>query len=192
MRLAFAVALVVAMGGTDIERALTLARGRESERQQFHKRYLIDLADPVVPQIEVITEFRRLVIVAEEHVLRGDWMFTRGTRAAIDALAPTRGLITIRAQVRFNPLNTFIEPPAYALAIGTGTGAPLERIDTQQTPQYSTPFKARDGKTLSSLTGVGLEITMAASRIGQTTRTVGVMLDARDIVHTPVDFAKLD
>src|SRR2546426_734129 len=105
MRLLVAIALgsllVSPMSGTDIERAQALARARESERQQFHRRYVIDLPHPVVSQLEVTTEFRRLVIIAEEHVLRGDWMFTRSIRAAETALAPTRGLITIKAQVRF-------------------------------------------------------------------------------------------
>ena len=76
MRLLVAAALgwllISPMGGTDIERAQALARARDSERQQFHRRYVIDLPDPVVTQIEVTTEFRRLVLIAEEHVLRGD------------------------------------------------------------------------------------------------------------------------
>src|SRR4051812_8287673 len=119
MRLIVAAALgsmlVSPMGGSDIERALTLARGRDAERQQFHRRYVVDLPGPDVTQFEVVTEFRRMVMIAEEHVLRGDWMFTRGLRAAEDALKPLRGVITVRAQVRFNPLNTFIESPAYSL-----------------------------------------------------------------------------
>ena len=39
------------------------------------RNLLMDLGDRV-------TDFRRLVIIAEEHVLRGDWMFTRGLRSA--------------------------------------------------------------------------------------------------------------
>ena len=63
------------------------------------------------------------VIIAEDHVLRGDFMFTRGVRAGEQALAPTRGMLTLRAQVRFNPLNTFAALPAYALAVGGPSGA---------------------------------------------------------------------
>src|SRR5215831_20530968 len=105
---ALGVLLVSPMGGPDIERALSLARARDADRQQFHRRYLVDLPGPAVTQIEIITEFRRLVIIAEEHVLRGDSMFTRGLRAAEEAIKPVRGIVTIKAQVRFNPLNTFI------------------------------------------------------------------------------------
>ena len=193
MRLLFAVALVLSMSSADIERAQTLARARDSERQQFHRRYVIDLPGPVVTQIEAITEFRRLVIIAEEHVLRGDWMFTRSLRAGQDAIAPTRGLITIRAQVRFNPMNTFIQSPAYVLAlVGGATNAPVEVLDTQLTPQFSVPFKAKDRKTLSSLIGATLEATIAAGRVGQSARTIAVMLDGQETARATVDFARLD
>ena len=193
MRLLFAVALVLSMSSGEIERAQAVARSRDSERQRFHARYLINLPDPVVPQFEVVTEFRRLVIIAEDHVLRGDWMFTRSVRAAEDALSATRGMITIKAQVRFNPMNTFIESPAYTLAIGApSTGAPLESVSTTLSPQYSVPFKTNDGRTLSSLLGVGLEASIGTNRIGQTARTIGVMLDGKDLARTVVDFARLD
>ncbi len=193
MRLLCAVALVVSMSGAEIERAQALARARDSERQQFHARYVINLPDPVVTQIEVVTEFRRLVIIAEEHVLRGDWMFTRSIREAENALAPTRGLTTIKAQVRFSPLNTFIEPPAYALAIGGGGAkSPLQGVSTQLTPQYSVPFTTPDRRTLSSLIGVGLETSLAADRIGQTSLAIGVLLDGKEVARATVDFARLD
>jgi len=190
MRLLVAAALgsllISPMGGADIERGLSLARARDAERQQFHRRYVIDVPGPVVTQFEVITEFRRLVIIAEDHVLRGDWMFTRGLRAAEDALKPTRGLITIKAQVRFNPLNTFIESPPYAIAIAN------ETVETDRIPQYSLPFKNRDGRTLTSLIGVALETTVPAGRIGQNARPIAVMLDGKDAGHTIVDFARLE
>jgi len=185
--------LITPMGGADIERAQALARARDAERQQFHRRYLVNLPDPVVTQIEVVTEFRRLVMIAEEHVLRGDWMFTRSLRAAEDALKPARGLITIRAQVRFNPLNTFIEPPPYTLAMGASSaGSPLAALVTQLMPQYSVPFKTRDKRELTSLIGAVLETTVDADRIGQTARTIGITLDRQEVTRTTVDFGRLD
>ena len=197
MRLLVAIALgsllISSMNGADIERAQALARARDSERQQFHARYVINLSDPVVTQIEVITEFRRLVIIAEEHVRRGDWMFTRSTRAAEEALATTRGVITIKAYVRFSPLNTFNEPPAYALAIGApAKNSPLQGVSTQLTPQHSVPFRTPDRKTLSSLIGVSLDTNVGADRIGQATRAIGVTLDGKEVARTTVDFARLD
>ena len=174
-----------------MERALAIARARDAERQQFHSRYIFNIADPAVTQFEVITEFRRLVIIAEEHVFRGDWMFTRGVRAAEQALAPSRGMLTIRAQVRLNPLNTFIVSPDYALAVGAPSGR-LVAVDTQLTAQFSVPFKNRQGKTVTSLIGATLESTVPAEDIGQTSRPVAVTLDGKEVARATVEFNRLD
>ena len=192
MRLACAaVALVLSMGANDIERSLALARARDAERQQFHSRYIFNLTDPAVTQIEVITEFRRLVVIAEDHVLRGDFMFTRGVRAGEQALAPTRGMLTLRAQVRFNPLNTFAALPAYALAVGGPSGA-LIPVDTHATAQFSTPFKNRQGKASTSLMGETIESDIPSTDIGQTQRPVAVTLDDKEVARVAVDFNRLE
>ena len=183
--------LISSLGGADMERALSLARARDAERQQFHQRYVFNLPGPVVTQFEVITPFRRLVIIGEDHVLRGDVMFTRGLREAEEAIKPARDLITIRATVRFNPMNTFIESPPYTLAL-SGPGGTLRPIETSLSPQFSVPFKDRDGKKLSSLIGANLESSLDASVIGQTSKTVAVMLDGKDAGHTQIDFSHLD
>ena len=193
MRLLLPFALVLSMSGSEIERAQQVARGRDSERQQFHRRYVFDLKDDTVTQIEVITEFRRLVLVSEEHIFRGDWLFTRSVRSGEQALAPTRGLTTIRATVRFNPLNTFITPPAYLLAMSTGVaGKPPSVLETTVTPQMSVPFKARDGKMLSSLVGATLEANVPSAELGQLTRVLTVLLDGKEVARATVEFGKLD
>jgi hypothetical protein len=190
---ALGVLLVSPMSGPDIERGLALARAREADRQQFHQRYITDLSGPSVAQIEVVTEFRRLVILAEDHVLHGDFMFTRGLRAAEDAMKPTRGLVTIRAQVRFNPLNTFIVSPPYTIALGRANSDVLQPIATDLTPTFSVPFKDRSSKkTLSSLLGCSLEANIETAIVGRTARVVAVTLEGKDVGHTVVDFDRLD
>jgi len=184
--------LISSMGGAEMERALSISRARDAERQQFHHRYLFDLPGPVVSQIEVITPFRRLVIIGEEHVARGDWMFTRGLRAAEDAIKPMRGMVTLRAIVRFNPLNTFIESPPYTLALSGRTIDSLQPISTNLMPLFSNEFKTRDGKKLSSLIGATLESSFDAGLLGQTSGFVAVTLEGKDMGHVLVDFSRLD
>ena len=193
MRLLLPFALVLSMSGSEIERAQQVARGRDSERQQFHRRYVFDLKDDTVTQLEVITEFRRLVLVTEEHIFRGDWLFSRSVRSGEQALAPTHGLTTIRATVRFNPLNTFITPPAYLLTMSADNPAsPPIVLETQVTPQFSVPFKARTGKMVSSLVGATLEATLPTVQLGQISRVLSVILDGKAVARTTVEFAKLD
>jgi len=191
VRLLLSLGLVLSMNGMDIERAQQMARGRESERQQFHRRYVIDLQDATVTQFEVITEFRRLVLITEEHILRGDWMFSRGTRAAEEALAPLRGLVTIRSNIRLNPLNTYVTPPPYVVAIGSAAGDRLAAVETKLTPQYSSPFKAA-GKTRMSLLGATLDAGVPTAQLGPTIRTIAVTLDGKELARTTIDFARLD
>jgi hypothetical protein len=186
-------ALVLSMSSGEIERAQQVARGRDSERQQFHRRYVFDLKDDTVTQIEVITEFRRLVLVTEEHIFRGDWLFSRSVRSGEQALAPTHGLTTIRATVRFNPLNTFITPPAYLLTMSADDrGKPPVVLETQVTPQFSVPFKARTGKMVTSLVGATLEATLPTVQFGQISRVLSVILDGKEVTRTTVEFGKID
>jgi hypothetical protein len=200
MRLAAAIALVAAMGVTDIERAQQVARSRDRERAQFHSRYVFDLPGDTVTRLEVLTEFRRLVLATEDHLRIGDEMFSRGTRLAETAMAPTRGLTAFRCRLRFHPLNTYAVIPPYKLALGPAVapGAPNESgalvpIDTIGAGEYSVPFKDRSsGKTVKTLIGATLDADLPASSIGQTLRPLGVVLEGREIARIRVDFAHLD
>jgi hypothetical protein len=191
VRLLLSFALVLSMSNTEIERAQQVARGRESERQQFHRRYVVDLPDATVTQLEVVTEFRRLVLITEEHILRGDWLFSRSVRSAEQALMPFRGVVIIRGNIRLNPLNTYIAPPPYVVAVGGPAGEPLVAVDTRLTSQFSAPFKAR-GKTITSLVGATFEAAVPASQFSQNPRTVAVSLEGKELARTLIDFSRLD
>jgi hypothetical protein len=199
MRAAIAIALVATMGGAEIERAQQVARSRESERAQFHSRYVFDLKGDTVIQIEVVTEFRRLVLTTEEHLRLGDQMFSRGVREAEAAMAPTRGLVTFRSKIRFHPLNTYADVPPFKIALGpaasTATSlasSPLTPIDTHANGESSQPFKDAGGKRVVALLGATLQADIPAVRIGPASRPLGVMLDGREIARVPVDFGRLD
>lgn len=199
MRAAIAIALVVTMGGAEIERAQQVARSREGERAQFHGRYVFDLKGDTVTQIEVITEFRRLVLTTEEHLRLGDQMFSRGLREAEAAMAPTRGLVTFRSKLRFHPLNTYADIPPFKMALGPAASpaaplatSPLTAIDTQAAGESSQPFRDRGGKKSVALLGATLQADIPASRIGSGSRPLGVVLEGMEIARISVDFGRLD
>jgi len=178
-------ALDVALSQGDIERALAMARGSEAERSRFHSRYLFSTNDATVAQLEVITEFRRFVITAEERLRQGDWMFTQGTRAAERALAARRGQMTIVTRLRFNPLNVYISVPAFELSLG------VPPLDTRTTPQYAPPMPGQKNTT-ASLAGALLETDFAAAAVGQMARSVSVRLNGKELTWVTVDFAHID
>ena len=199
MRAAIAIALVATMGGAEIERAQQVARSRDSERAQFHRRYIFDLTDDTVTQIEVITEFRRLVLATEEHLRLGDQMFSRGSREAEAAMAPTRGLVTFKSKLRFHPLNTYADVPPFKIALGPAAStlasvaaSPLTPMDTQATGESSQPFKDGGGKRVVALLGATLQAHIPSVRIGPGSRLLAVVLEGREIARVPVDFGRLD
>jgi hypothetical protein len=198
MRLVLAIALVASMGGAEIERAQQVARSRDAERAEFHHRYVFALRSDIVTELEVITEFRRLVLITEEHLRLGDQMFSRGLREAETAMAPTRGMLTFRSTLRFHPLNTYADVPAFKLAMGPASDAarvataPLAALDTQVTGEYSAPYKDRGGKRVRTLMGATLQTDLPTSIVGQSLRPLGVVLSDMEVARTTVDFGRLE
>jgi hypothetical protein len=102
--------------------ALELGRTHdEALFASFNKGYSLSPSG-IIDAAEVITEFRRAVLIVREHALQGDFGFGPGDLDK--ALAPYRGLVTFIVQVRLNPLNTFMTPPPYDLYVSTGPQTP--------------------------------------------------------------------
>ena len=92
-----------------VEFALRVAQGSTAERMAFHAGYRSVAADPGVDHVEVITELRRLVLLAETRsAAGGSW---RDAREASEALEPYRGRVTVQARVRFHPQNGYLSVP---------------------------------------------------------------------------------
>ena len=180
-------AITVSLTNQDIERALKLGRGTEEQRARFHARYVVPLQGSVAQHIEVITEFRRYVLKTEERARFGDWMFAQGTRAAQEALRPSRGRVWIVAQLQFNPLNTYTSVPPFVLVV---SGTPqIEPIEGHIIPLRSLPIQARKS---TYLVGATLQLDFDAASLGQTERPVSVILDGREVARVTIDFATLE
>jgi hypothetical protein len=191
MRIVVAIAMVIELTVSQIERAQQTARSRDSERAQFHSRYIFKPANDTVIQIEVVTEFRRLVLITEQHLFTGDQMFSRGERQAREALAPTRGLVTLKAQLRFHPQNAYVTVPDFKIAIGHALAADLSnQLETKITGDMAP--RAKNSHERATITGAVLEANLGATQIGQTTLPVGVVLDGKELARTVVDFGRLD
>ena len=174
------------MTQAEIERALSIGRALDGERARFHKPYVVAMSDPTVEQIDVVTEFRRVVLFAEEQIRRGDHTF--GARQAERAVAPWHGRVTIVARLRFHPMNTFIASPPYAIIVGQ---TPIAAIDTRRTALYATSGTAQKPGTPAPLSGAIVEADFDAVEVGQETRPVRIVLEGKDVARTVVDFARL-
>src|SRR5205809_268880 len=181
----FLLALIWPMTQAEMERALSIGRAFDPERARFHQPYVIATTDPTVEQIEVVSEFRRVVMFAEEQIRHGDHMF--GLRQAEPALRPWHGKVTIVARLRFHPLNVFLASPPYVIVIGDPLVAAL---DTRRTSLYALANSQKPAAP-TPVTGAVVETDFDAQAVGQGARTIRVVLEGKEVTRTVVDFAQL-
>jgi hypothetical protein len=137
-----------------VDFALRVARASTAERVSFHAGYRSVAVDPGIDYLSVITELRRLVLLAE---MKGDdW---RDARDAADALAPYRGRITVDAGVRFHPQNGYTVVPRLDVHLASPS-AMQPAVDVRVEPIFGPGPAAPDGAPV--ITGAIVEATFPA------------------------------
>lgn len=172
----------------DMEAVLAIARGSEDRRAAFHRPYTFPLNHATVERLEVITERRRLMLLAEARIAAGDHLFSHGLLHARDALRPWRQRVSIVAYVRFHPQNTYImAPPVDIVLIGPTGERPALNVRIQ------TEFALPAGRPNERLPVVGAtaEAVFDAVLIGQSLHLAVVRLDDKESVSVPIHFDRL-
>lgn len=175
------------LGTPELQRAIKIGGGSDAERARFHAAYIFPLrsADPAIEQLEVLPEFRRVVIEAEDRLRKGDHMFGAG-QASI-AIRPWHDKVTLVLRLKFHPQNVLVTVPSYELAIGDRGPAPL---DVRRTPVYAmTGTGQRPG---TSMYGATVEADFDVAALGQTSRTVRVLLEGKELARATINFAQID
>lgn len=135
--LAAALAAGAAAGQADLLKdATTLGRTHDDALfEAFNRSYSLSPSGPI-DRAEIVTEFRRAVLIVREQVLQGDYMY--GGEALAKALLPLKGLVTFVVQVRLHPQHAFNKEPAYDLYVGTGpASAPIASTGVKREPVYA-------------------------------------------------------
>lgn len=184
-------ALIEQLTDRDITRALDLANSSEAQRTRFHDPYVVPVSDPAVERLDIVTEFRRFVLAAEEELNGGNWMLARGGydakgRSLKDLLRSKAGQVAVRVRLRFHPLNVYVALPAVDVLLGDPT---LLAVGTERTPQVD-PARQRSGRDV--LTGATIETAFNAPSIANRALTVRVMLEGKELVRAVVDFQRLE
>jgi hypothetical protein len=187
-------ALVKDMRQADLERALVLARWptSDAERARFHERYLFPINGPTieyfaVQKVELITEFRRLELIAEEHARIND-MFGRGGLQDVEAaLKPFRGRMTVVVLLTFDISRYITGVPELRLAFDGPTI--LLPADVKNTGIYSNSSNVKKDQILI---GSRIEADFDARPVGQELRTLSIYRSGKEIARVPMDFAKLN
>lgn len=177
-------AIELDVSGAKIDAGLRIARGPESGRAAFHRPYQFSAGDRSIEQIEVITEYRRLVLLGQERIAIGDHLFEQGGRIVEEAMRPWRRRVSVVARVNFPFNNAYISAPQLDIALDGPSGS-VPRIDHRNSPQYLNGPSMR-------LIAVDGEAVFDATAVGQTVRTAVIRLAGREVARVTIDFSRLD
>jgi hypothetical protein len=183
-------AIVFDVSQDQIYRAIAIGRSTDAERAQFHGRYLVPVEDATIEQVELLTEFRRVVVETERRLRLGDHMFS--ARQAADAIKPWRRKLTIVVRVRLHPQNVFVTVPSYEVVVASPAGEEVTLGDVRRMPIWATPEPNQKPGTGTPLIGGIVESDFDAATVGQTTRVVRVALGGKELARATIDFARLE
>lgn len=150
---------VFAAQPSDLQEALRLGRSQDASLfAAFAKGYELSATTPVA-SAEIITEFRRAVLIVREHMQRGEAGYT--DHELTTAMKPHLGQVTFIVNINLHPLNTYTTMPAYDLYVSSGaTSAPI----ASETPIRRDPIYAI-GPPGSPLVGLRLEVTLSRDKL---------------------------
>ena len=174
----------------DIERVLAIARMRDKERAPFHAPYIVKVDAPFVESVEVVTELRRVVLLAEERIRKGDHGFGYSVTQARHAIAPWKQRVAFVARMRFHPQNNYVDVPNVEITLAGADGKPMGVLK-QPILSLPTGTPAAAGDRLPVL-GAMVEAVFDATTVGQTIREVIVWLEGKEVARTKIDLGKLD
>ena len=112
------LAAVVTTPQDPLREALNLGHTRDQGLfDSFNRGYQLTPSG-TIDRAEIITEFRRAVMLVREREALGDYI--QDSRTLSNALASSAGLVTVVVEARLNPLNTYMHAPSYELYVSTG------------------------------------------------------------------------
>jgi hypothetical protein len=119
--------------------AVALGRSRDSALYAaFHAGYALT-ASGEVERAEVITEFRRAVLLVRQAADQGEYAYNANNLAK--AMGPYRGVVAFMVQIRMHPLHAYPSPPPYDMYVRTGPATkPIPMTGLTREPLYPPGF----------------------------------------------------
>lgn len=171
----------------DVERALSIARGPDRDRARFHAPYIQTLTTLGVDSVEVVSEFRRYVLTAEDRIRQGDRVFGFSSSLAQQALAPWKTRVAIVARLRFHPQNNYITIPPAEIAL---EGNERALVGVRTDPILALPLP--DPTVGTPVLGAVVEGVFDALAVGQGVREFVVRLARKELARVRFDLSALD
>lgn len=174
-----------------VQAGLKVAQGAPAARAAFHRAYLFGAADSSIERIEVVTEYRRVVLIAEEKLFRGDQMGAQNVQQTQNALQEWRRKVSIVVRLRFPLQNVLVRAPQAEIVLA-GADGDVSRLDMRNETQYALQSGPPNQQQPQTVIGLIAEAVFDAARVGQSTRTASVRLDGKEVARVPMDFSRLE
>ena len=185
-----AAAIDVELTPAQIDAALAIARGTEAERTAFHAPYIRAINEAVVERVELVSEFRRVVLIAEDRARKGDRMFGYSASQAQKALAPWNRRVSVIARLRFHPQNTYVDVPPAEIVLDA-IGADRARIGILKEPIMSLLSSHPKPTDRVPLLGAVVEGVFDATQIHDWPRAFVLRLEGKDVARVTFDLGFL-
>src|SRR4029453_8197881 len=105
--------------------AIDLGQSRiDDVRSRFHAAYHIEVMQPPVDYIEVVTPFRRIALDAEARARAGERLY--GQREALATLGDNPSRLDVVVELTFHPLNNYVGVPAFTVSLQPPGGRAIE------------------------------------------------------------------
>src|SRR5438034_9814578 len=103
-------AFEVSLDPQALAEAIELGQSRiDDTRSRFHAPYRVEVMQPPVDDVEVVTPFRRIVLDAEGRGRAGERLY--GQREAIATLGDNPSRVDLVVDLTFHPLNNYLGVP---------------------------------------------------------------------------------
>lgn len=185
MAIAGVSALDIDLSPQQVEEALSIARSTERERARFHAPYVTRVDTEFVERAELVSELRRVVLLAEERSSKGDRQFAYSVSQATAALDPWRRRVSVVAHIRFHPQNNYINMPNVVITL---PGRESTLLGVVRTPVLSLP--STPGDRLPVL-GAVVEGIFDAPAIADGPREFVISLERKELGRVTFDLAAL-
>jgi hypothetical protein len=182
--------------------AIDLGQSRiDDVRSRFHAAYHIDVMQPPVDYIEVVTPFRRIALDAEARTRAGERLY--GQREALATLGDNPSRLDVVVELTFHPLNNYVGVPAFTVSLVPSGGKVIEPRTISRIPRFGPrlsgmplpyPYVANSVAPQGSQPLLGGSIVAVFDGTALDARGTYVMLtrdSGKDVAKATVDLARL-
>jgi hypothetical protein len=115
--------------------AIDLGQSRIDDlRSRFHAAYHVEVMQPPVDYIEVVTPFRRIALDAEARTRAGERLY--GQREALATLGDNPSRLDVVVELTFHPLNNYVGVPAFTVILVPPGGRAIEPRTISRVPRF--------------------------------------------------------